>query len=93
MTSQFRNAVEAHLKAISQWAFVATLDGEPNAQVALGLGKFLSDLDRCKSIDELNEAYMRAQDTLNAPDMKQIDQKYLELKPCVDSNGSLFGAR
>lgn len=34
MNNQFRNAVEAHLKAISQWAFVATLDGEPDAQVA-----------------------------------------------------------
>ncbi len=88
-----RPAAAPMQRASQAQATDAAVRREPNLQVAPALGKLLGDLDRCKSIDELNDAYMRAQDTLNAADMKQIDQKYLELKPRVDSNGSLFGAR
>lgn len=88
-----RPAATPMQRASQAQATDAAVRREPNLQFAPALGKLLGDLDRCKSIDELNDVYMLAQDTLNAADMKQIDQKYLELKPRVDSNGSLFGAR
>lgn len=71
-------------------------DAQPKTDAAAGLPraqKYLADMRRCATIDDLNEAYIRAEGVLDGADLEAVSREYNVVKAQIDGNGSLFGIR